>query len=94
MASSRPRLARSRSAAHPLAALLPPPTPGAALSAWDLDYYTTMARSMAGGVRPDKATPYLHLESVLAGLSDLLSRLMGLELREEPLGGGGGGRPR
>ena len=78
--------------AHPSCPLLTPATsPGTTLSAWDLDYYTTMARSLGGGVRPDKATPYLHLDSVLAGLSVLLSRLMGVELREEPLGGSGGG---
>lgn len=82
-ASPRP-LARARSAP-------PPPRPQSHpgpthLHAWDVDYYTSRARAAAAGrLRPDAAAPYLQLDSVLDGLSALLARSIGVELRREQL---------
>ncbi|GBF99345.1 hypothetical protein Rsub_11757 [Raphidocelis subcapitata] len=70
--------------------------PPVTLQPWDFDYYTSQARAAlgrAGGaaVQPEAAAPYLQVDSVISGLSDLMARTVGIELRTEPLGAGAEG---
>jgi Zn-dependent oligopeptidase len=63
------------------------------LQPWDLDYYTSQARASlarVGGaaVQPEAAAPYLQVDSVISGLSDLMARTVGIELRPEAVGAG------
>jgi Zn-dependent oligopeptidase len=57
---------------------------GAVLQAWDQDFYTRLLAAGRPGCNVGvAAAPYLKLASVLAGLSELLQRLMGLSLQEQ-----------
>eukprot|EP00879_Flechtneria_rotunda_P021241 GHRR01022377.1.p1 GENE.GHRR01022377.1~~GHRR01022377.1.p1 ORF type:complete len:527 (+),score=170.00 GHRR01022377.1:1082-2662(+) len=60
---------------------------GAVFQPWDQDYYTRQLATQACGpaAAAVAAFPYLQLGSVLAGLSELLDRLMGLQLQQQPL---------
>jgi hypothetical protein len=61
--------------------------PGATLYAWDQNYYIARATALLNKhlSLKEAAAPYLHLSSVLKGLSDLLTGLMGLQLMPERL---------
>jgi Zn-dependent oligopeptidase len=65
---------------------------GAALQPWDQDFYTRqLALSLPHHADvAAAAAPYLHLGSVLGGLSELLQRLMGLRLQRRQLAPGEG----
>lgn len=67
--------------------LLPAPMHAAAvLQPWDQEFYSRqLAASQPATAAAAAAAPYLQLSSVLAGLSELLTQLMGLRLVQQPL---------
>lgn len=67
---------------------------GAALQPWDQEFYTRQLSSSEPHVKATtSAAPYLQLGSVLAGLSQLLQQLLGLQLQLQPLQPGEGWAP-
>jgi intermediate peptidase len=64
------------------------------LQPWDQEFYTRQLAAQKPGVQAaSAAAPYLQLGSVLAGLDELLHRLMGLRLQLQPLAPGEGWAP-
>jgi Zn-dependent oligopeptidase len=64
------------------------PAAASPLQPWDLDYYMAQARQQLAAVPRHQLAPYLHLGPLLAQLSSLLQRLMGISLQEQQLQSG------
>lgn len=57
------------------------------IEAWDLEYYSAVAKAKAASQASARAaSDYLHLDVVLDGFSALMERLLGISMSEVPLG--------